>query len=114
MSDQNAPTTVPDISDRLRAVVGDLQEVILSLPKFRPTDPAQAAEFDKLNGSLLQTLVNVSAAAAVDQAQIDLAAQRKQMMVEILKDRQDTDAKILDINRASLETLLPIMRGAAQ
>ncbi len=73
MSDTSTipPTTAN--ADRLNAVVGRLQNTILSLPRFRPADATLAADFDNLSSDLLQTMVECSQAAAVDQASIAVA-----------------------------------------
>ncbi len=71
MPDSFDPTT-PN-AERLQGVVGSLQQTILTLPRFRPTSESAAADFDKLLSDLLQTMVQVTQAAAVDAASIAVA-----------------------------------------
>ena len=80
MSDQSVPST-PALEDRLSAVVVQIRQALISLPRFRPADSELAAAFDAVTSSLIQTAIDISAAAAVDHAAImvalELAAQRK-------------------------------------
>lgn len=109
MSDTFDPTT-PN-ADRLKGVVGDLQQAILSLPRFRPAETAQAVEFDKLLAGLLQTMVNVTQAAAVDQASIAVALSMidrgQKTLTESEKNRGDLMAKM-----AERALTFPISKGA--
>ncbi len=90
MPDQNT------LEDRLGAVVDRIRQTILDAPRFRPSDAALAADYDKQTASLLQSLVEISAAAAVDRASImvaaDLAQQRKDHALAMQKQRDESDA----------------------
>lgn len=109
MSDTQDPT-MPN-ADRLKSVVGNLQQTILALPRFRPPGIEQAADFDKLQADLLQTMVDVTQAAAVDAASIAVALSMidrgQKALAESEKTRADVTAKM-----AERVLTFPISRGA--
>jgi len=109
MSDTFDPTT-PN-ADRLQGVVGSLQQTILTLPKFRPTDVTAASEFDKLQAGLLATMIQVTQAAAVDQASIAVAVslidRGRQALADSEKSRAELTAKM-----AERAVTFPLIKGA--
>ena len=109
MSDSNTPPTVN--SERLMAVAGRLQNAVLALPRFRPADVAAASDFDKVLADLLQTMVEASQAAAVDQASIavamNLIERGNQSLAAQSQLRADVMAKM-----AERAVTFPISKGA--
>lgn len=108
MSDALDPTT-PN-ADRLVGVVGRLQQTILMLPRFRPADVTAAAEFDKLQADLLQTMVNVTQAAAVDQASIAVAVSLIEKNIQAAKESQQNRGDLM-VRMAERAVTFPI-KGA--
>lgn len=92
---QMTTASPPALEDRLSAVAGRIQSTLISLPRFRPADPDLARQFDALTTDLLTSLVEITAAAAVDEAAIilakDLSAQRKEVALASQKLRDQTD-----------------------
>lgn len=84
------------IEERLSAVAGRIQSALVLLPRFRPTDRQLADEFDEMTADMVQTLIEVTRAAAVDEASIivakDLAQQRRNFAIETQKQRDQAAA----------------------
>src|SRR5690349_3078517 len=87
------PSTVETL---LNSVSDRLQQIMLALPRFRPTEANSVQnDFDNLSKELLACIVDIAAAAAVDeralafsQQQLEFRAQRE---LELQKLRQTAD-----------------------
>lgn len=100
-----APLTADE--NRLSAAVARIRQNIIDVQQFRPADQAMAAKFDQFNADMMQTLIETTQAAAVDQAAIilakDISAAQRDFMLTAQKFRDQADVD----NRAAGAVLVP-------
>lgn len=93
---------MPDIpiEDRLNAVAGRIKNALLLLPKFRPSgEPGE--QFDEMISEMVETLIEVSQAAAIDERSLilaqDLSKMRQDDLLASQKNRDQHDAAMTEI-----------------
>ncbi len=64
------------VEQRMTAAVARMRDTLLAMPKFRPTVPELAEQFDEMNAEILDTLIEVSQAAAIDERALIFAKDR--------------------------------------
>lgn len=73
--------------------MGQLKDAILGAPRFRPTEPTLASDFDQMVAGLLESLLGLVAFGAVDErataVAVELAQQRKDAALKREQIRQD-------------------------
>lgn len=95
--------------NRLSAAVARIRQNIIDVQQFRPTDAALAQKFDAFTSDMLQTLIETTQAAAVDQASIilakDISSAQQDFMQAAQKQRDQADID----NRAAGASLIPAL-----
>jgi len=94
MSDKPVDQRLGDVADRLKVT-------LLALPAFRPPGGEQALAFDAVVSDLVDTLVEIAQAAAIDERSLILAQDLSKMQQEDVaaaqKSREQHDAAMLEI-----------------
>lgn len=104
---------MPDkpVEERLNAVAERIKAALLALPKFRPECPVAAKDFDQMTAEMVDTLVEVSQAAAIDERALIFAKDRSDArharMLSEQKLRGDYDAMMASL---SGQVMLPFLR----
>lgn len=120
MADESQPVSKkpsgPSIQERLKVVVERLQAAMIAMPRFRPADVSLSQDYDALQASILSSLVDLSAIAAVDRhataVAIELAKQRKEFAMESQKLRDATDKAMQAQSDAIAQNFVPFKKAA--
>ena len=102
------------VEERLSATVISLRDLLTTLPKFRPTVPELAAEFDMKMQELLDTLIQVSQAAAIDERALIFAKDRSDARNARLLSEQKMRGEY-DVTMANLagQAIVPCLEAAS-